>query len=696
MNKFIIFLLLIMLWTPLFSDTDTYLEKLRAEPEHAELNASGSIDILFDLPKHSLVESAYLSITVNNEVIRISNTTLDGSDLIYLNNKITITGAQLYDIFESRRSGINFQPYSNHYAAVDNDIESEDDSDIIISDDTDELQDDNDTDNEKTDAAEDENDAETIDDSDTDTETDDSDTTSTDKTWADKEYEIKLTLEMDTSGNSDGEDDETDDSDTTSSTTTTIPATVEKTIKIRFDNTPPAAPETAETEGGDKRIVFRVSPPVLSDETHDNIEVYHIALTGLFDSGGTEVEKTIEYSDTVSSDSYDQQWKFTISGKDGYELINNDTNDPRYIYKAVISAEDLAGNHNKNNSLTIEAFAVTTYGFWSNYEKSGGKDDGGFCFIATAGFGSYFHPNVEILRNFRDSILSKFSLGRKFIKFYYKNGKAPANFIKNYPILRTLSRSILIPLVIFAWFLTNTIGNIVLLLWFGTLMIYFFRRNRRPAALGILILLFLAMPDLHAIDGEVNFNSSFYYPEKVDEELPGSPFKEIGGDSLRYLPMLNFGLRVPLLKKYLRWTFTGGAGYTRMSGTAIKADGEKSADKSYLHLIPITGETKLRPVYSFPVYPYASIGLDYYIWWIREHGETAEEGGTFGFHGNFGIFLSLNWLDPKSSRKLEKTAGISNTGLFIHYHLEKIDDFGKEKSIDLSCNRFEFGIIFEF
>jgi len=689
MNRLSAFLLSILLWVPLFSDT-TYLDNLTTDPEHSTLNEQGSIDILFDLPQHSLVESVYLSITVNNEIIRINNTTIDGDDLGYLSNKITLSGSELYDIFKNKRPGFIFQPYSNYAAATDDDIIALDDPDA--SDDSEPF---SDTDEEIPDndfSEADETDISIFDD---DIETDDTDTISTeDKTWADKKYEIKLTLKMDTSGNTG--DNETDDSDTTTSTTLTIPETVEKTISIIFDNTAPGIPESAENEGGDQRIIFKVSPPVLSNDEHDNIGKYYVALTGLFDNNGTEVEKTIEYSSTVSSDSYDQTWGFTVSGKDGYKLINNDTNDPKYVYKADITAEDLAGNRNPDNALVTEAFAVTTYGFWSNYEKSGGKDDGEFCFVATAGFGSYFHPNVEILRNFRDSVLSKFSFGQKFIKFYYKNGKAPAEVIRRYPILKTLSRSILMPLVIFAWFFTNSLGNIVLLFWLGTLGLYFFRKKRTPSVIGIFLLFLFVSPNLHAIDGEVNFNSSFYYPEKIDEELLGSPIKDIGGDSLRYLPMLNFGLRIPLLKKHIRWTFTAGTGYTRMSGTSIKADGEKSADKSHIHLIPLTGETKLRPVYSFPVYPYASIGLDYYIWWIREHGSTAEEGGTFGFHGNFGIMISLNWLDPKSSRKLEKTSGISNTGLFVHYHVEKIDDFGKEKSIDLSCNRFEFGIIFEF
>jgi tetratricopeptide (TPR) repeat protein len=48
------------------------------------------------------------------------------------------------------------------------------------------------------------------------------------------------------------------------------------------------------------------------------------------------------------------------------------------------------------------------------------KSEGG-CYIATMAYGDYDHPQVIELRKFRDNYLSKFFLGRRFIKFYYKN-----------------------------------------------------------------------------------------------------------------------------------------------------------------------------------------------------------------------------------------------------------------------------------
>ena len=42
------------------------------------------------------------------------------------------------------------------------------------------------------------------------------------------------------------------------------------------------------------------------------------------------------------------------------------------------------------------------------------------CYIATMVYGDYEHPQVLVLREFRDNFLAKFLLGRLFIRFYYK------------------------------------------------------------------------------------------------------------------------------------------------------------------------------------------------------------------------------------------------------------------------------------
>jgi len=66
------------------------------------------------------------------------------------------------------------------------------------------------------------------------------------------------------------------------------------------------------------------------------------------------------------------------------------------------------------------------------------------CFIATACYGDYNHPDVLILRNFRDDILLTNLLGKLFIKHYYNISPSIANKLKKRQLLSTLIKHVLI------------------------------------------------------------------------------------------------------------------------------------------------------------------------------------------------------------------------------------------------------------
>ena len=74
--------------------------------------------------------------------------------------------------------------------------------------------------------------------------------------------------------------------------------------------------------------------------------------------------------------------------------------------------------------------------FSSKLQENLEKSEGGGCFVATAVYGTYRHPDLTVLRGFRDNYLRQTSFGRRFISMYYKYGPSLANFVKRSYLLR--------------------------------------------------------------------------------------------------------------------------------------------------------------------------------------------------------------------------------------------------------------------
>jgi len=63
-----------------------------------------------------------------------------------------------------------------------------------------------------------------------------------------------------------------------------------------------------------------------------------------------------------------------------------------------------------------------------------------WCFIATAAYGTDTAWQLDILREFRDTVLLPNSLGAKFVSFYYRTSPPIADFISQHEVLRTVVR----------------------------------------------------------------------------------------------------------------------------------------------------------------------------------------------------------------------------------------------------------------
>jgi len=112
-------------------------------------------------------------------------------------------------------------------------------------------------------------------------------------------------------------------------------------------------------------------------------------------------------------------------------------------YSLVMASVDQAGIATFFTDVTTLNYATDPIGETQSAipEQVSGLLDGKKCFIATAAFGSELAPQVERLRQFRDQVLRKSSLGRSFIKTYYKHSPPLARWISEHEIAKVWVRS---------------------------------------------------------------------------------------------------------------------------------------------------------------------------------------------------------------------------------------------------------------
>jgi len=72
----------------------------------------------------------------------------------------------------------------------------------------------------------------------------------------------------------------------------------------------------------------------------------------------------------------------------------------------------------------------------------------GYCFIATAAYGTETASQLDILRDFRDQVLLKNPLGSRFVEVYYKVSPSVAAFIAKNDFLRAVVRAVLVDPVV--------------------------------------------------------------------------------------------------------------------------------------------------------------------------------------------------------------------------------------------------------
>jgi len=122
-------------------------------------------------------------------------------------------------------------------------------------------------------------------------------------------------------------------------------------------------------------------------------------------------------------------------------------------YQFVILAIDQNGNAVASPPIT--ATPQPTEDLYTRYRDAGGSASG-FCFIATAAFGSYEDRYVKVLRDFRDEVLLPNSVGRDFVDWYYTTSPPLAHFIEQHYWARVGAQMLLWPVIGVAALVTYT------------------------------------------------------------------------------------------------------------------------------------------------------------------------------------------------------------------------------------------------
>ncbi|MBY0554585.1 hypothetical protein K2P97_08655 [bacterium] len=401
----------------------------------------------------------------------------------------------------------------------------------------------------------------------------------------------------------------------------------------------------------------------------------------------------------------------------------------------------------KNKTQNIYKFVttgVTTAKSCVTPSEVVGLLDDKHCFISTAAFGSESAPEVEVFRKFRNKFLVKNSIGRQFIKFYYKVSPPIADVISGNNYLKGGTRVVLYPFLIFAS-LSLKIGIILtsILMLLVLLGSWYLAIKMRKRHMLTMILVLLLSPTLKAEivpdettmnhpkakQGLVRIKKDGTYIYDTERQLKkesshirfgqanqpeisisieqtnasGQPTGTYNTYQFKDFYDSDSGLIVGYDYEWFPWVGQGKLGvqagasamFVSGHGRLVATPNAPSAESFNFVTMPITLgavyrlEWKDKQMFA----PYASGGGTYVVLIEkREDVSSPKFAGGFGFYGSGGVMMNLGAFDRETSYSLDSEYGISNMWLSLEFKVVEVNN----DSFTFSNKYLNAGLSFDF
>ena len=467
---------------------------------------------------------------------------------------------------------------------------------------------------------------------------------------------------------------------------------------FEVDTLAPTAPRVTNLVPGEDRV--EVQWEAITDNNIEFVEIVYCVNASTL---------TVSFAELPCSES-ERRFSGTISDTQTSASISDGIRTGERVVVAMRAIDEFDNVGEVGNVDDIIPTAVDDF-----FEIYTGNEDGGFCFIATAAYGSYAHPMVQVLRTFRDRVLNATPLGAAFVWAYYTYAPPLAEAVAADPELAAWVRVWLVPLVAVA--LLIMCCPLLAAGWVlrrGWLWIRRWDAAKVMVAVGVAASALIwstaaearrPESDLSFVGVGIEFKGGPYRGAIQDEEGFQEVFDSDG------TPIFTLGVDLQVYRGFGTVTAGGSIGFATYSGRGLFAkDRQPSTDDNDLFMVPFTATIGYRFDWLadrtwIPLVPYARGGLAYFIWWatngvdnlqrrnIDDDRQTAR-GGKLGYTGTLGVAFLLNKLEPRVAQSLFANTGIRGTYIFFEGTAYEVDGFGGD-GFDFSDLNWNIGLYME-